>query len=67
MNYVMLPAYVLPETNNKIMSWLAPLPAGSWMFDNYPGQPAKLVFLDGELASMFVLIFGNIKGVENGI
>jgi hypothetical protein len=61
MNYVMLPSYVSSETNNEIMSWLAPLPGGSWMFDNLPGEPAKLVFLDEELASMFKLTFGDIK------
>jgi len=67
MNYVMLPAYVHIETNNKIMTWLDPLPAGTWMFDNNPGEPAKLVFVDEELASMFKLIFGNIEGVEKDL
>jgi hypothetical protein len=59
MNYVMLPAYVSTEFNNDIMSWLAPLPFGSWQFNNKVGEPARLEFLDAELASIFKLKFGN--------
>jgi len=61
MNYVLLPEHVTVETNNKIMSWLAPLPAGSWKFDNWPNQPAKLIFLEPELATIFKLTFSGIK------
>jgi len=60
MNFVMLPAYISVEMNSKIMCWLAPLPYGSWMFDNKPGEPAKLVFLEGELATIFKLTFSGI-------
>lgn len=60
-NYVMLPAYVSAETNSKIMAWLTPLPTGSWKFDNYPGEPAKLVFSEGELATLFKLTFSGIE------
>ncbi len=64
MNYVMLPAYVSAETNSRMMAWLAPLPSGSWKFDNYPGQPAKLVFTEGELATIFKLTFSGIKDLS---
>ena len=64
MNYVMLPAYITAEANSKIMAWLAPLPTGSWMFDNYPGQPAKLVFLEAELATIFKLTFSGHKDLS---
>jgi hypothetical protein len=57
----MLPAYVSMEMNSEIMRWLAPLPTGSWKFDNYPGKPAKLVFSEGELATIFKLTFSGIK------
>ena len=64
MNYVMLPAYVPAETNSRMVAWLAPLPSGSWKFDNYPGQPAKLVFTEGELATIFKLTFSGIKDLS---
>jgi hypothetical protein len=56
MNYVMLPAYISKDMNSKIMDWLDPF-RGSWMFDNKPGEPAKLVFLEEEMATIFKLTF----------